>query len=281
MSILFASINRFRDAPGVSVKAQYVLGTGPGGGDGMNFATGAEVFQWNSETVPYGLKPRRIVSLWVDASQLTAGKNLTIVTPAQTIVVAGGSQGYMIATLNAPFTMIVKTNAGTGVVQITAYDFNALFAGTASAGAPVGGGATSSGGGGGGGSFGYPVCFTPDALVRSGDLLVPIGEIKMDDLLLTAKGTLRPVREIQVHLYDGPVIPMRSGCVTPNHWLLTRDGWKRAGEALAGQPRIAYRGMVYNVEMETEDCAPVFDRETEHSYVLACGTVAHNIFKLK
>lgn len=153
MTNLYSSITRFRDTAGSEPKTQYVLGVGNGGGDGMDFAAGTEVFQWNSESVPYGFKPRRIISLWVDASQLTSGKNLTIKTPTQTIVIAGGSQTYAVATLNAPFTMTITTNGGTGVVNVTAYDYNVLYTGLPVAAASSGAGSGGSGGGGGGGGY--------------------------------------------------------------------------------------------------------------------------------
>lgn len=157
MNILFASITRFRDDPRSAPKTQYVLGASSGGGDGMNFAAGTEVFQWGSEAVPYGLKPRRIISLWIDASALTAGKNLTITTPTQKIVVAGGTQTYAIATLNAPFTMSISTNGGTGIVNVTAYDYNVLYTGLSSGvtSSPGSAGTTGTTGGGSGGSGGY------------------------------------------------------------------------------------------------------------------------------
>lgn len=155
MTFLFAAINRFRDVARDAPKTQYVLGTGSGGGDGMDFATGNEVFTWSSESVPSGVKPKRIISLWVDASGLTAGKNLIIKTPTQQIVVAGGQQTYVVATLNAPFTMQVSTNAGTGTVNVTAYDYNALYTGTSTASTAGTGTSGGSGGSGGGGSGGY------------------------------------------------------------------------------------------------------------------------------
>lgn len=153
MTILFASITRFRDAFRAVPKTQYVLGTGNGGGDGMDFVAGTEVFQWNSESIPYGLKPRRIISLWIDASGLTAGKNLIIKTPTQTIVVAGGQQTYAIATLNAPFTMSISTNGGTGTVNVTAYDYNVLYTGLPTTGSSASSGTTAATGGSGGGGY--------------------------------------------------------------------------------------------------------------------------------
>ncbi len=138
MNILFAAINRFRDAQGAGVKTEYTLGQSSGGGDGMNFALGTEVFQWNSECVPSGVKPRHIVSLRVDTSQLTAGKSLTINAAGRNYVVAAGSTGYVIVALNAPFTMSITSGGGTGVVNVSAYDYNALFTGTHGSVGPAG-----------------------------------------------------------------------------------------------------------------------------------------------
>lgn len=130
MTILFAAINRFRDVPRGVPKTQYILGTGNGGGDGMDFAVGTEVFQWSSENIPYGLKPKRIITLWVDCSAIAAG-TITIQTGTQKFVFTAASQGYVILTMNAPFTMKVSATGATGLVNITAYDFNANYTGTA------------------------------------------------------------------------------------------------------------------------------------------------------
>jgi hypothetical protein len=131
-------------------RRMYPMGTGPGGGDGMNFATGSETFSWSSQNVQDQVKPSAILGLWVDARNLTSGKNLIITTPFQTVIIAGGSQGYVILTAQAPVTVTFTTNGGTGIVFAIAYNYNPLFTGQIS-GAPVAG---TPGGGGGGGSQG-------------------------------------------------------------------------------------------------------------------------------
>jgi hypothetical protein len=132
MIYLFAAINRFRDSHGSGVKTEWALGTGPGGGDGMDFATGAEIFQWSSESVPSGAKPRRLASLRVDTSAWGAAANsLVIIINGRTYTFPGGNVGYLVVTANAPFTMIVKglTQNIAGQVGLAAYDYNALFTG--------------------------------------------------------------------------------------------------------------------------------------------------------
>lgn len=133
MSILFASVNSFRDVSRGYPKIEYALGTGPGGGDGMTFDTGAEIFTWNSDSVPNGVKPRRIVSLWIDCSAITAGA-INISIGRQNFVftgaAGGGPQGFVVCTANAPINIRVSSVGATGLVNITAYNYNANYTGT-------------------------------------------------------------------------------------------------------------------------------------------------------
>lgn len=167
MTQLFTSVDGFRDTANGAPKTQYDLGQSSGGGDGITFAIGNEVFTWNSNSVPSSVKPRRIISLWIDATGLTAGKNLIVQAGRQTFVVPGGtSQGFSIFAGNPPFNVQISTNGGTGTVHVIAYDYNVLFTGTSSGGGSVvqasgsgssgaGGGGQSYGGGGGGGGRGF------------------------------------------------------------------------------------------------------------------------------
>lgn len=118
----------------------FPLGQGSGGGDGLTFVTGAEVFQFNSNQIPGPQRPTGILGMWVDATNLTAGKNLIIKTPTQTFIFAGGNQGYIPITASVPFTMSVSTNAGTGTVVVILYNFNPLFTGSVAVAPPVAGG---------------------------------------------------------------------------------------------------------------------------------------------
>jgi uncharacterized membrane protein YgcG len=130
---------------------------------GINFFTGNEVFTWSSRSLGAG-EPSHIISAFVDASALTAGKTLTInINNGQQILVIAGptaaglpSQGYVIITAQMPFSMSITTNNGAAAAIImTLYNYNALFTGASQQTAPVGAAGGSGGtGGSGGGSLG-------------------------------------------------------------------------------------------------------------------------------
>lgn len=153
---LFANGTKLRQAEPPEGRAMYVLGQGSGGGDGLDFVTGAEIFVFNSNQVSGPQHPTGILGAWVDATSLTAGKNLIIKTPTQTFIFAGGNQGYIPITSPMPFTIQVSTNGGTGVVAIILYNYNPLFTGSvAVAPTTTGGGSAGSGSGGSGGGSGF------------------------------------------------------------------------------------------------------------------------------
>ena len=157
MTLLFAAIQKFRDAPGAGVKTEYVLGTAPGGGGGMDFAVGTETFQWNSQSIPSSVKPRHLVSLSVDTTGLSAAGVLTITINGKKYAVNAGVVGYTIITQQAPLTMTFSSAGATGTVNVSVYDYNALFTGTGgntSAVGPAGQGGGGVSGGGGGAPFG-------------------------------------------------------------------------------------------------------------------------------
>jgi hypothetical protein len=135
-------------------------GAGSGNDGSINFVTGAEVFQFTSEAIQGPRKPAAISSMWVDASNLAAAKTLTIqASNGQKFVVAGGTQGYYIIPLPAPFILTITTNAGAAVsVNVTLYNYNVAFTGFESQGSAAAkaatGGGTGNGGTGGGGAGG-------------------------------------------------------------------------------------------------------------------------------
>lgn len=137
-------------------RAAFPLGSGNGGGDGLDFAVGTEVFQFNTNQIPGPQRPSGIQGMWVDASSLTVGKNLTITTPTQTFVFAGGNQGYIPITVGVPLTLKITSNGGTGTVFIILYNYNPLFTGSVSTApvTPAGGGTGGSGTSGSGGGSG-------------------------------------------------------------------------------------------------------------------------------
>lgn len=155
---LFASFTRLRQAEPPEGRAMYSLGAGPGGGDGLTFATGNEVFQFNSNQIPGPQRPSGILGMWVDATNLTAGKNLIIKTANQIFVFAGGAQGYIPITSPVPFNVSVSTNGGLGTVAVILYNYNPLFTGSVTTAPAVGGSSGGSGSGsqgsGGGSGFG-------------------------------------------------------------------------------------------------------------------------------
>ncbi|HXT74617.1 MAG TPA: hypothetical protein VN785_12260 [Candidatus Angelobacter sp.] len=158
---LFASFLKLRQPEPPEGRAMFPLGSGNGGGDGMNFAVGTEVFQFNTNQVPGGQRPSAILGMWVDARNLTAGKNLIITTPTQTFVFAGGNQGYVPITAPMPLNITITTNGGTGTVFMILYNYNPLFTGSVATAPPQGtvssggGGISGTGGGGGGGGAGF------------------------------------------------------------------------------------------------------------------------------
>lgn len=149
---LFANAIKLRQPEPPEGRTMYPLGQASGGGDGLTFATGAEVFQFNSEQVQGPQRPSAIMGMWVDATALTAGKNLTIKTGSQVFVFAGGNQGYIpITAQKGPIVITVSTNAGMGTVFVILYNYNPLFTGAPGIAVPAGG---SSGGSGGTGGYG-------------------------------------------------------------------------------------------------------------------------------
>lgn len=133
----------------------FPLGQGQGGGDGLDFVTGAEVFQFSSNQIPSMQKVSGILGMWVDATDLETGKNLVIQTPTQTFVFAGGNQGYVPITCQMPFSMKVSTTGGgTGQVYINLYNYNPLFTGSVATATPTP--ANSSGSGNYGNDGGSP-----------------------------------------------------------------------------------------------------------------------------
>lgn len=128
---------------------------------GIAFVTGAEVFTWSSASLGAG-QPSHIVSAWVDASNIAAGKLLTLNfnNGQQIISVAGGSQGYIVITTQSPVNLTITTNNGAAANCIVIlYNYNSLYTGVFGGGGnAAGGGGGSSGSGGGSkpaGSGGY------------------------------------------------------------------------------------------------------------------------------
>lgn len=120
----------------------------------LNFVTGSEVFQWTSNSMQaQGRRPSGILSAWLDATGLTAGKNLIVSNGTIQVEIAGGSQSYVLLPTPLPGTVTISTNGGTGTVTVVLFNFNvnALGSYVVAGSSGSGSGAGSSGGGGGGG----------------------------------------------------------------------------------------------------------------------------------
>lgn len=119
----------------------------------LNFATGSEVFQWTSNSMQaQGRRPSGILSAWLDATGLTAGKNLIVSNGTIQVEIAGGSQSYVLLPTPLPGTVTISTNGGTGVVTVVLFNFNvnALGSYVVAGSSGSGSGVAPSGGGGGG-----------------------------------------------------------------------------------------------------------------------------------
>jgi hypothetical protein len=141
-------------------RAKFPIGSGPGGGDGVTFVTGNEIFQWQSNQTPGPQEPSGIQGMWLDATALAANKHVQVAYEDQAPQFAAGTQGYFpIPSSKKPFVaQISSPDGGTGLVKITFYNYNPLFTGAISV-APASGSQTGSGAGGGSGYSGGG--FTP------------------------------------------------------------------------------------------------------------------------
>ncbi len=130
---------------------------------GLVFVSGAEVFTWSSSSLGAGA-PSHIVSMWVDTTGLAAGKTLTlnINNGQQIVVVQTGQQGYVVVTVQMPFSVLISTNNGAAVTPIVIlYNYNALYTGMSGAGGGAGSTGSGGAGGGGGGTGGGGNVFEP------------------------------------------------------------------------------------------------------------------------
>lgn len=71
------------------------------------------------------------------------------------------------------------------------------------------------------------------------------------------------------HDYDGEMIDMGHGLVTPEHHFQSGEDWVPAFSMFPNAPHVHYEGKVYNLHVMDES----------HNYRLANGHVAHNIIK--
>lgn len=144
----FATAILLRQAEPPEGRAKYPMGQGSGGGDGFAFATGNEIYGFNTEQIQGPQKPSGIFGIWGDATGITAGKNIYVQIGTQKFVFQGGATGQGYIPVNAVVPANVKITADAGAVgtfYCELYNFNPLFSGVNS-----GGGISVSGGGGAG-----------------------------------------------------------------------------------------------------------------------------------
>ena len=81
-----------------------------------------------------------------------------------------------------------------------------------------------------------------------------------------------------VHDFSGTLAEMGDGVlVTADHRILQNGEWVRAGDIFKGARR--YEGVVMNLSVETEPQDRENSPQSEHSYTLSNGWVAHNTVK--
>lgn len=139
---------------------------------------------------------------------------------------------------------------------------------------------TSSGSGGGsGGGSGSGLCFSPETKIRvrrdGHERDISLAELQAGDEVFTARGTWRAVIRVIEHPYTGPMhLLPDGGLITPSHEILADNQWTPAKVILSKwQP---YSGTVLNAEIHTDASDSGDSPDSEHSYTLACGLVAHN-----
>ena len=131
----------------VTGRAAFPLTTA--GGAPITFVTGDEQFQVQPGFLGNrSWSPSGILSMWVDASGLTTGKNLYVQTGLQKIQVAGGSQGWVLLITPAPLQFTITADSGAaGAVSVILLNYNVYASGTFTSAAGGGGGSTGSSGG--------------------------------------------------------------------------------------------------------------------------------------
>lgn len=130
--------------------------------------------------------------------------------------------------------------------------------------------ATPSSGGSGGG-----VCFTPRTLVVTERGDKAIEEVRVGDLVKTARATWRPVAEVISRPYAGLLQQLSAeDGVTPKHKVLRNSQWVEACTVFP--MTVEYVGIVHNLAVEADPDDDGTRADTEHSFTLASGEIAHN-----
>jgi hypothetical protein len=153
-----------------------------------------------------------------------------------------------------------------------------LSSGAMSAATPAAGitGGGSGGGSGGGGSHGG--CFSSNTRVKTWRGDIPIAEVVVGDLVLTAAGTWRPVVRVLEHEpCERTMCDMGAGeLITLPHSVLAIDSWVPASELF--DSRVSYEQVVFNLSISARTLNALSPK-TENSFTLTNGRVVHNVLK--
>jgi hypothetical protein len=255
-------------------------------GPNVTFLTGAEVYEWKSNSLGVG-SPSAIMGAWVDATNVAQGKQLTLNfnNGLQVFDIPGGSQGYIVCTVQAPVDLIVTTNNGAGVtVTIILYNYNPLFTGsvsTNSAPPPVAGGTTGGGTGGSGGGGINPACFTGETRIKTA-----YGWQRFDELPLHVtihNETGKWLAEVITHEVQADCVislPGGRGRVNMIHGIKVANGeYVEAAKVWPMEKRSPFRGILYNLHVvQTGERVPT---EADAHYIVEPDIVAHNLRPIK
>lgn len=265
---------------------------GPNGPQ-ISFLTGAEVFEWKSNSLGVGT-PSAILGAWVDATGISDNtKQVTINfnNGYQVFDIQGGEQGYIVCTPQAgPVDVQITTNNGAACeVTVILYNYNPLFTGLepgqAAAGAPPVGSQSGSGSGGtGGGGTGpvNPACFTGETRIktlggwRSLDSLSRTVEIENE----TGKWLAEVIRHDH---RSEPVIMLPGGLGRVNliHGIKHASGrYVEAQDVWPDAPREMFSGSLYNLHV-LRSISGGEPTEDDAHYIVEPSIVAHNLRPVK
>lgn len=93
----------------------------------MSFSAANEVYQFSSESIRSPQKLSQILTLWIDASQVPAGKNIYVNSGSQKLQITGGSQGYYAVSVAMPANFIINSDNNTvGTLGMIAYNYEVV-----------------------------------------------------------------------------------------------------------------------------------------------------------
>jgi hypothetical protein len=120
-------------------EGRLALELGISGMAGLSFATGTEVYQWDTNSLQGPQRMSALLSAWVDATAVPVAaptdppQFLYVKIGRQTFAIPAGTQTYLVCTPVMPANIIISTNAGASdppyVVQVILYNYNVNFTG--------------------------------------------------------------------------------------------------------------------------------------------------------